>query len=217
MAICVGVPYRKYEEIRACAEQFLAAYHPEHTLPIPIEFIVDEELGIQIWPRDGLFERYGIDGCYTAQCDMIMVDKGFMQTQPFRYNFTIAHEMGHIQMHQDLFREYVFSTPDKWIDFQMNLSEKSARLMEFQAHSFAGVVLVPSDHLYAELRSLVQNPDLREKASKALRGGLEQDRVEHSVREVVAKQLSRRFEASPEVISRRIGYENMEILPMLFP
>jgi len=43
-----------YDELRVASEEILAQYHPEGTIPIPIEEIVEFGLSMDVIPMDGL-------------------------------------------------------------------------------------------------------------------------------------------------------------------
>ena len=53
----------KWNEIREKAEDFRTKYvSPPDMIPVPIEDIVEFELGISPWPINGLLQKIDIDG-----------------------------------------------------------------------------------------------------------------------------------------------------------
>lgn len=48
------------EEIEAKVQEFLQEYHPDNTLPIPIEEIIDLKMGIHcpVFSRVGVFQQF---------------------------------------------------------------------------------------------------------------------------------------------------------------
>ena len=52
-------PYLPYDTLRPRADAFLQQYHPDRTLPVPIELIVERDFGIEIVPMPGL--QYAFD------------------------------------------------------------------------------------------------------------------------------------------------------------
>jgi hypothetical protein len=45
-----AAPYLSYEDLRQKADEFLAAHHPKGAIPVPIEEIIEMQLGIDIVP-----------------------------------------------------------------------------------------------------------------------------------------------------------------------
>ena len=94
-------PYWKNSEILGTADEFLYKFHSTRSIPIPIETILEADLGIQIIPLLGIKERYGIEGWLSMDGAEIVVDDVTMDRFPARYNFTLAHELGHFLLHRD--------------------------------------------------------------------------------------------------------------------
>ena len=82
------VPYLSNEEIRREADLFLDRYHPTAEIPVPIEDIIELNLGIEILPEYGLRQRFGIDGFITADLQTITVDAILITRYVNRYRFT---------------------------------------------------------------------------------------------------------------------------------
>ncbi len=54
-------PYIPYEEIVKKASQFLDDYHPSREIPIPIELIVEDKLGLDIVPLPQLKQSIEVE------------------------------------------------------------------------------------------------------------------------------------------------------------
>ena len=52
----IKAPILSYDDVRRRADEFLALHHPDRTIPVPIEEIVEFELGMDIVPTPGLHQ-----------------------------------------------------------------------------------------------------------------------------------------------------------------
>jgi hypothetical protein len=62
------VPYLSLEELRRSAEFFLNQYHLSGEIPVPIEEIIEVDLGLEIRPIPKLRQRFGMDGGIIKRC-----------------------------------------------------------------------------------------------------------------------------------------------------
>jgi len=198
-----SVPHLSYDQLRRQAEGFLARYHASKRIPIPIEKIVEFELKLDIVPVPGLEEAFEIVGFTSSDLSEITVDEYVYESQANRYRFTLAHEAGHVVLHTDLFKQQRFRRVDDWKDFVRTFPELDLSRLEWQAHSFAGLVLVPGDALERVIREVIRQV-------KAQGVNHERDFANDLVVEVVAT----RFEVSTEVIQRRLGYDQLNLKDM---
>ena len=76
--MAIVAPYLPYDKLRRSADEFLARYHPDGTMPVPIENIIEYKFGLDIVPVPGLLEdQYGwIE--YQAYCwgGLVLVPEG---------------------------------------------------------------------------------------------------------------------------------------------
>ena len=73
--------------------------------PVPVERIAESHLGYDIEiTNEGLFEDPDFLGGIHFDAKLIQVN-GSIEDQEGRYNFTIAHELGHHCLHKDVFLE----------------------------------------------------------------------------------------------------------------
>lgn len=86
----------------------------------------------------------------------------------------------------------------EWYAFQDSLPEEARSWYEWQANSFAGLILVPPDPLVEKLQ------DARKLAVDA---GMEVDLEDDRTRSYLTEWIGRRFEVSAEVIERRGKYD----------
>ena len=141
------VPQLSYEQIRQYAEAFLTTHHPFRHIPIPIEKIVEFRLQIDIVPLPGLEDAFGVVGFTSSDLREISVDQYVYEHQPGRYRFTLAHEVGHVMLHANLFKSQRFRNIEDWKKLIKKLPEFEYRSLKWQAYSFGGLVLAPADLL----------------------------------------------------------------------
>ena len=204
-----SVLYLPYDRIREITSQFLKKYHPSGTIPVPIEEIIEFQMGINIVPMPGLqdtLENDGFEmlGFTSSDLKDITVDQWIWQHRPGRYRFTLAHEVGHIVMHQELYEAASFRTIEEWKKFINGIPDKIHGRYEWQAYAFAGLVLVPRDPLKV----------IVDKHIKAILKLLEKEKIPlseawESIWDQIYELAARDFAVSPEVIQRRIDHDRI--------
>jgi hypothetical protein len=171
-------------------------------VPIDIEYVAECRYGMNIIPYSGLHREHGIDGFSASDFSAIYVDESVYSQRPTRLRFTVAHELGHRVLHKTYLDTLEFSTVDEWIDALDSLDREDYDRMEFQANAFAGLVLVPQDHLEAGFKEQLQllNPQIDE----AKVNGLTREDYLDSVVYAIADALLPRFDVSLDVVTIRI-------------
>jgi len=188
----IEVPYIGYERIRASADEFLARYHPSRTVPIPIEEIVEFALKINIVPIPGLQKTLETDGFISSDFGTISVDQFVLEERERRYRFTLAHEIGHLWLHKEVFSDLRIQTVGDWKKYQTEMDDESYGWLEWQAYCFGGLVLVPKDKLAAR-RAIIEE--------KIASNGL--DPATEAAQFYVCKYLAADFNVSEPVIDKR--------------
>ncbi len=141
------VPLLETEFIRTQAERFWSTYNSDQVIPLPIEEIVEFQLGINIVPLPGLSDAFQIEGYISSDLSEISVDLGTSERWPERYRFTIAHEMGHLFLHHDLYRNSAFNNTQEWRSWVAAMPQAIHARLETQASMFARMVLAPRRYL----------------------------------------------------------------------
>ena len=59
----------------------------------------------------------------------------------------LAHEIGHIVLHRNLYRANRFSSIAEWKEFINSITEEEHGWLEYQGYAFAGLILVPKEDL----------------------------------------------------------------------
>ncbi len=198
-----------YENLRERAAAFLAQYHPSGTIPVPIEEIAEVKLGLDIVPVPGLQDAlrsddYGVVGFLTSDLKEIHVDEWVWNHRYNRYRFTIAHEIGHLVLHHELYKGRTFDSIESWKTFINSIPDETHGWYEWQAYAFAGLVLVPEAPLRMALAA-----HLREVTQQVERRGIPMERVRDRIWDIVLERVARLFEVSVDVIQRRVEKENL--------
>jgi len=137
-------PFFRYDDLRQRAEAFLARYHFERTIPVPIEQIVDVQLQMDIVPVPGLQNAYNTVAFISRDLQTICVDDFVYRARPNRYRFSLAHELGHRILHAKVFQDLAFDDIASWKEVVSDaIPEDQYRYLEFHAYAFAGLILVP--------------------------------------------------------------------------
>lgn len=152
----MNVKYLRKEEIEAASRRLLLAYHerfgPDGYLPIPVEEILESHLGLTL-EFDDLRRRLGVAdvlGATWVKDRRVVIDQSLDPTvdsrKEGRYRFTIAHELGHWELHRHVFED----APGQGSLFEQEAppsivcrtgSRKDP--MEWQADAFASYLLMP--------------------------------------------------------------------------
>lgn len=142
-----------YNELRTHASNFLNEYHPENTLPIPIEDIIELQLKLDIIPTPGLHNNYDIDGWLAGDLSSIYVDDYQYTHYVNRYRFTLAHEISHYVLHKNIYVSTCIREREDYIEF-MKLLDESGLIGNFEseANNLAGLILVPKELLFQEAK-----------------------------------------------------------------
>jgi len=145
-------PNLKYADIEKAADDFLKNYHPTLTLPIPIEEIVELKMSIAVIAVPGIKSLLGIDAFISSDFSQITINEISFSKFQERTRFSIAHEIGHLVLHKDWYEKYGPKNLEDYLTFHDRIDAQIYKFIEIQAHTFAGLVLVPKDSLVNELR-----------------------------------------------------------------
>lgn len=121
--------------------------------PVPVETLARKAgADVRYEPFDGQ-----LSGMLYRSTDGAVIGVNSLHAS-VRQRFTLAHEIGHLLLHQ----------PDLHIDehafvvFRDLESSKASDPAEIEANQFAAALLMPADLLLRELSSLGKNPDVTE-------------------------------------------------------
>jgi Zn-dependent peptidase ImmA (M78 family) len=149
------IPYLHPEFSRKLADAFLAEHNPEGVLPLPIEEIIEFRLGINIVPLPGLQERIQSVGFITSDLQEINVDLEVAERYPSRFRWTVAHEIGHLLLHRQVYEAQNFGTAEEWKRWVQSIPDHIYRRLEAQANTAASQILMPARALTEHFEDVV--------------------------------------------------------------
>ena len=135
------------DEIIEKAEEVAQEYNPQTLSPFPYENILDSKKDLQIYLATMDMEISGAIGWNTKDKKFeIFVNKEKPQN---RQNFTLAHELGHYFLHQEIIqKEDALIDSEDILDSNTTLFRNdvvSSSEIEKEANNFAASLLMPSD------------------------------------------------------------------------
>jgi len=201
------VPYRSYEEIGRISSDFLRKNNLDKCLPVDIEAALEFTLAVGIIPIPGFQQSYSVEGSLSMDLSVIYVDDYVFRAVETRYRFTLAHELGHILLHKNLFNHLNVGTIADWKREYRKISENAYFSLEMQAYDFAGLVLVPPDHLKLNFMKMVS--DNKAKFIEAAKKGMTRTKILDYFMSQAIYRLGRIFNVSTYVIEKRIGKDNL--------
>ena len=181
-------------DVAAAADKFLKTYHPSNNLPVPIEEIVEIKMGVALYAIPGIKPLLGIDAFINSNFTQITVDENSLTTFTARVRFSIAHEIGHSILHKEWYRKHGPQSIEDYLTFHERIDAKSYKFIEIQAHTFAGLVLVPKDLLLNQLKLKLGRVPNQESAEILI---------------PVANDLLDVFQVSGDVMLRRLEKEDI--------
>lgn len=197
-------PVLSYDDVRKHAEEFLDEFHKNRSIPTPIEEIVEFDFGMEVFPIPGLKDELGVDAFLSSDLTSISVDEDVMMHIKVRYRFSLAHELGHHWLHDDLFQSVEIKSVADWRNVLEEIEDQYF-FFEYQANSFAGLVLVPPLALKARFTRR-----LEEAKASGLKHG---DVLRHPLRQRLVDGLAGEFEVSEQTMTIRL--EKDGLLPPL--
>jgi Zn-dependent peptidase ImmA (M78 family) len=235
------VPYLPAVEIEASANLLLAEYVRQGTgevqLPIPVEDILEDHLGLHLG-FDDLRARLGIAdvlGALWIESAEVVVDQTLdPDEQPSastRFRFTLGHEIGHWQLHRPLLLAKL-----RHDDLFLNTAGPSIicrtsqqrERIELQADAFAAALLMPARAVAVEWQRLIGPERLKLSevkdrvgpfiAAALARPAHEPRAQQDALLEFFARPLAKAFEVSPAAMRIRLeqlGFLVHNVEPLL--
>lgn len=203
----LDVKWLRYEEIATIANQFLATHECLEKLPVPIEEIVENDLKMDIIPTPNLQRDFGIEGFTSRDFSSIYVDESIYTNNYYRYKFTLAHEIGHLVIHREALEQLEFDSISSWTGVLDQIDGFAYGKMEFQGYCFGGLILVPPHHLARLFHE--ELPRVQPLIAQAKDLGIKpKDYIDYAA-DTMATNLKKYFEASTDVLIRRIKSDNL--------
>lgn len=196
-------PFIPIDDVKKAADAVQKRCWPQNTIPVDIFQIVEFELGLELRPINNLKESGDVDALLLGDLKTIVVDQNefLNERAQNRLRFSIAHEVGHLELHRDTFQKIAYTSIEEWIAFFQRIPEDQYSWLEQHAYEFAGRLLVPREKLIEKLDAAV---------ALAKNAGFDSwDVSGDSARQFVAHGIARYFEVSDQVIEKRLIRENL--------
>lgn len=187
-------PNLTLSEVTKAANSFLKLYYPTFTPPIPIEEIIELKMNIGLFVVPGIKSLLGIDAFMSSDFTGITIDEDSFVKYPERTRFSIAHELGHLVLHKEWYKRNGPKNLEDYLTFHDRIDKETYKYLEIQAHTFAGLVLVPTDLLLKELKTKIGKIPSNETPEILI---------------PIAQDLLDTFKVSGEVIWRRLQKEGI--------
>lgn len=198
-------PYITKDEIDLAAFKFRLEYWKDKSAPIDVEKIAEIDLRLNIIPVKNLQNNFGVDAFISRDLKSITIDYDIydLPVSESRRRFSIAHEIGHLILHRDVYRSMNFTSPTEWIDTVSEIPEDQYSFLEFQAYEFAGRILVPRDQL---LNSLALQKEII--AKYRLNSQIED---KDALYDYVISKVARDYKVSKGTIERRLRSDGIDV------
>jgi uncharacterized protein DUF955 len=182
----------------------LRAAHPAgRELPVKVLDLAEFDLHLDLVPVNGLREQLDIDALLMGDLKSILVDKrAFMSPRlEYRLRFSVAHEIGHLVLHRDIYAGLRHATAVEWFDYISAIPEVEYGWVEWQAYEFAGRLLVPPDALREAFQAAIQ--------SAQAAGYSDWLAADEAALDYIATRIAPRFGVSVEVVAKRLRVEKL--------
>lgn len=133
-------------EIKTKADKFRLKIWGQE-IPVDIEKIIEIKLKIDIIPIPGMLNQCGMDAQITSDFSSVYVDQKSYENNTTRFRFSLAHELGHLVLHEKFHGGLRISDLEDVMSFIKNIDAKEYSHLETQANKFASYFLLPREEL----------------------------------------------------------------------
>lgn len=224
------VPFLHEKQIEAEANVLLAKYGEQFGVvtepPVPVDEIAELllELSLEYKDMKALFPMADVHGAIWFAQRKIGIDKNLdpdaNPSRRGRYHFTLAHEVGHWQLHRQHFlknpaERLLFDDGSPKPDVVCRSSERK-KLVEWQADAFAANLLLPRKLVFAAWSDFRRGDDRPVEIGELHAGqsgstlfyhgrlATTDDERDNAVKEEFCRPLAERFEVSGEAMKIRL-------------
>lgn len=202
----VGAPFLKASEIKTKADAFRKKYWGD-SIPVDIERIIEFKMGLEIRPVPGLSQRSDAEAGISSNWKVLIVDRDIYEDERrySRLRFSLAHEIGHLVLHKDLFGSLGISSMADYYQFTQEKAENGNTFhdyVEMQAGMFANMLLVPREELLKRKEAILKKNE-KELANMKIEVEL--------LESFLAKPLAREFDVSEDVMVRALSHLDRDL------
>lgn len=136
------------KQIREEADRVRAKFWGDK-IPVDIEHILEAKLKISIIPLPGLQDQISFDSFISSDWSKIYVDNDRYMSDNYyqRVRFSLAHELGHLILHREIFESLEIKSIEDYYRFYREAPGDQYGFLEAQANKFAGYLLMPREIL----------------------------------------------------------------------
>lgn len=167
------IPFFNNEELKQRAQEFRYKYW-DNTVPVNIEYIIEFKLGIKIIPIPGLYKQCNADALISSDWQTIYADNdNYLDDRCYnRLRFSLAHEIGHFILHQDLYTSFNIKSVEDFYNIIDGIGQEYG-IIEGHANRFANFLLIPRDRLTVEVEKIKRDylakfPEIKKVDSETL-------------------------------------------------
>lgn len=150
----IKAPILRLAEIRERVELFRQQFEKTQEVPVDILHVAEFDLGLSFVPIKGLKKTVDVSAFLAFDRTQIMVDWDEFMLPKFekRLRFSVAHEIGHFVLHENVYSHLTLESEEDWIEIQKGIPSREFSFLETHANEFAGRLLVPLDVLVNRLQ-----------------------------------------------------------------
>ena len=201
--------FQSYPDIGKTVEKYREGCGLDEQIPVDVERLFDIILKINIIPIPSLFRSHEINAFISNDFKKIYVDEYLYVNLEPQYRFTLAHELGHMVLHQSFYRQYGIKDIASYHRYINSITEDEYTLLETQANNFAGLFLVPpgplGTHFREQAKEIVHFISVKFK-------GLKREKYYGMAIELIAHKLSPIFNVHYQPIQIRIERDKLSDL-----
>ncbi|MEK7676631.1 MAG: ImmA/IrrE family metallo-endopeptidase [Verrucomicrobiota bacterium] len=149
-----AAPWIYPETIRTTVDGIRSEYPVCSRLPLDILVFAEHDLGLEFDFKP--IRQFGQDAFLRHDLRGIVFDNDAFAAQSVnRLRFSVAHELGHLYLHKDIYGKVRFENVEEWLDFFEQVPPDQYQRVEWQADEFAGQLLMPVKELSAALEETI--------------------------------------------------------------
>jgi Zn-dependent peptidase ImmA (M78 family) len=126
--------FHSYPGIRKIVEEYREGCGLEEQIPVDVEKLVDVILKINIIPIPSLYRSQEINAFISNDFKKIYIDEYLYINLEPQYRFTLAHELGHMVLHESYYRQYGITDIASYHRYVNSITEDEYALLETQAN-----------------------------------------------------------------------------------
>jgi len=156
------IPYFNNQELKQKADEFRIRYWGD-AVPVDIEQVIETKLKMEIIPIPGLYKQCNADALISSDWKTIYVDNdNYIEDKYYnRLRFSLAHEIGHFILHQDLYASFNIKSFEDFYNIIDQLNNEYG-IIEGHANRFVNFLLVPREKLEIEKEKVLnEHPDIK--------------------------------------------------------